>query len=126
MMCPGDNFCFFVVDNMIMLSFFQLNKKSTLSYLIISYMMIITFFFSRLMVFPYLYHCYASYSNISILHVPQNIPVKCNISCLLLLIPQLYWFSLMIKGLIKRWKEKTSEQNIISNNRKSKVTSKSS
>ncbi|RUS84936.1 hypothetical protein EGW08_007298, partial [Elysia chlorotica] len=79
----------------------QLQMKDTPLYFITSFLMIVIFFLARLAIFPFLYYSYAEYANIPFHRVPFHIPVKCNLSCLLLLLPQLYWFFLMIRGLIR-------------------------
>ncbi|ESO95371.1 hypothetical protein LOTGIDRAFT_232056 [Lottia gigantea] len=79
----------------------QLKLTDYPSYSVVGLSMIAVFFISRILVFPYLYFCYAKYAKISFLDVFTHIPVKCNIGCLALLLPQIYWLSLMIKGAIK-------------------------
>ncbi|GFO16370.1 family with sequence similarity 57, member b [Plakobranchus ocellatus] len=76
----------------------QLQMKDTRAYFIASLAMIIVFFFARLAIFPFLYYSYAKYASISFFSVPFHIPVKCNLSSILLLAPQLYWFYLMVCG----------------------------
>ncbi|GFR90664.1 family with sequence similarity 57, member B [Elysia marginata] len=76
-----------------------LKMKDTRLYIITSISMIVVFFFARLAIFPFLYYSYAEYANIRFHHVPFHIPVKCNFSSLLLLLPQVYWFLLMLRGL---------------------------
>ena len=63
--------------------------------------MVGSFFLSRILVFPYLYWRYAHHTGISMRDVPTSIPVKCNLGCLMILLPQLYWFGLMLRGTVK-------------------------
>ncbi|XP_033747677.1 LOW QUALITY PROTEIN: TLC domain-containing protein 3A-like [Pecten maximus] len=79
----------------------QLQMKHTVLYVVVGIVMIITFFVSRILVFPYLYWRYAVYKNISTWRVPFFIPLKCSTGCALILCLQLYWMSKMIKGAMK-------------------------
>ncbi|XP_060068690.1 TLC domain-containing protein 3A-like [Ylistrum balloti] len=79
----------------------QLHQKHTVLYVIVGIAMMITFFVSRILVFPYLYWHYAVYKNIPTWRVPFVIPLKCSIGCAFILCIQLYWMSKMLKGAIK-------------------------
>lgn len=93
--------------------FFQLQLKNSPYYVIAALLMLTSFFCARVLIFPYLYWRYAVHAGLDILRVPMSIPVKCNLGCLLILLPQLYWFWLMLRGVVKafykmyvRWKGK--------------------
>ncbi|XP_005109713.1 TLC domain-containing protein 3A [Aplysia californica] len=79
----------------------QMGLKSSRSYFVTSLLMVVFFFFCRLAVFPYLYFRYSLYADIPFLRVPYHIPIKCNVSCFLILAPQVYWFALMLRGLYR-------------------------
>ncbi|KAK7088613.1 ceramide synthase-like [Littorina saxatilis] len=79
----------------------QLNMQKTVYYIIVGLLMLTSFFAVRVLVFPYLYWRYAVHAGISILDVPTRIPIKCNLVCLMILLPQLYWFWLMLRGAVK-------------------------
>jgi len=75
--------------------------KHTVMYVVAGIAMIIVFTLTRVLVFPYLYWCYAQHINTSTWKVPFIIPLKCNIGCLVILSLQIYWLHKMIRGAIK-------------------------
>ncbi|OWF42255.1 protein FAM57A-like [Mizuhopecten yessoensis] len=79
----------------------QLQLKDTVLYVVVGIAMIIAFFVSRILVFPYLYWRYAIYKNITPWLVPFSIPHKCTAGCAFILCLQLYWMSKMLKGAVK-------------------------
>ncbi|KAH9518622.1 TLC domain-containing protein 3A [Bulinus truncatus] len=79
----------------------QLNMKETRMYIYTSVGMVVMFFACRIAIFPYLFYRYAIYADIPLSQVPFSIPAKCIFSCLMILIPQLYWFGLMIRFLFR-------------------------
>jgi len=79
----------------------NLEYHRTPLYVINGVLMMIVFFLCRIAVFPYLYHKYAEYRGMSFMAVPLAIPLKCNLGCLILMSMQIYWFTLMVKGLLR-------------------------
>ncbi|XP_055997414.1 ceramide synthase-like isoform X2 [Ostrea edulis] len=79
----------------------QLQMKHTWYYIVAGLSMIASFLLSRVLVFPFLYWQYAVYAGLPLDQVPMQIPVKCNIGCLMILVPQLYWLFLMVRGAVK-------------------------
>jgi hypothetical protein len=75
--------------------------KHTWYYIAAGLSMIVSFLVSRVLVFPFLYWRYAVYAGLSLEQVPLWIPLKCNIGCLVILLPQLYWLFLMVRGAAK-------------------------
>lgn len=63
--------------------------------------MMLVFFLCRIAIFPILYCAYAEYKEMNVFEVPSAIPLKCNVGCLVLLSMQIYWFLLMVRGLLK-------------------------
>ena len=61
-----------------------------------------SFFFSRVLMVPYLYYRYAVYAAVSLLKVPFNIPIYCNVASISFMLLQWYWFNFIIRHLIKR------------------------
>ncbi|XP_022341253.2 ceramide synthase-like [Crassostrea virginica] len=76
----------------------QLQMKHTWYYIVVGLLMIASFLVSRVLVFPFLYWKYAVYADLPLGQVPQRIPLKCNLGCLIILLPQLYWLFLMVRG----------------------------
>lgn len=79
----------------------QLQMKHTWYYIAVGLLMIGSFLVSRVLVFPFLYWRYAVYAGLPLAQVPVHIPLKCNLGCLLILVPQLYWLFLMVRGASK-------------------------
>lgn len=79
----------------------QLQMKHTWYYIAVGLLMIGSFLVSRVLVFPFLYWTYAGYAGLPLAQVPVHIPLKCNLGCLLILVPQLYWLFLMVRGASK-------------------------
>ncbi|XP_064613410.1 ceramide synthase-like [Liolophura sinensis] len=79
----------------------QLKVTEQIYTIIAGLLMVIVFFVSRILVFPFLFWSYSNYANIGFWDVPGSIPIRCNVGCSLLLLPQLYWLVLMVKGAYK-------------------------
>ncbi|MCL4136393.1 UNVERIFIED_CONTAM: hypothetical protein GTU68_004185 [Idotea baltica] len=76
-------------------------KRSTL-YLINGIFMMATFALCRVLIFPFMYFCYLyqqSYMlKLSYTETFLKVPVVCHLSSILIMIPQIYWLSNIIKG----------------------------
>ncbi|KAK3084973.1 hypothetical protein FSP39_022178 [Pinctada imbricata] len=96
----------------------QLQLKDTPYYIAAGLLMIVAFAVCRVFVFPYLYWKYAQYANISIWSVPSTIPLKCNIGCLVILVLQVYWLYVMVRGAVKVF----YKMYMKSQNQKSKIS----
>ena len=62
------------------------------------FLLAISFFIGRILVFPFMYYSYAKYANVQVGQVPFKIPLICNITCLGLFILQLVWFIAIVRG----------------------------
>uniref|UniRef100_A0A0K2T711 Protein FAM57Alike [Xiphosphorus maculatus] n=3 Tax=Lepeophtheirus salmonis TaxID=72036 RepID=A0A0K2T711_LEPSM len=82
---------------------YHLGLKSSILYLVNGLLMNIVFFICRILVFPYMYQLYANQCGLTLsqLIFTGKVPLFCNSSMLLLFLPQLYWFSLMLRGSYK-------------------------
>ena len=88
----------------------QLNMKHTRYYIAAGLLMLFSFFCVRILVFPYLYLRYAYHAGLTVWQVPHQIPIKCNLGCLMIFLPQLYWFALMMKGTLKYFKTERKDE----------------
>ena len=77
---------------------FQLQLKNTATYIVSGLLMIAVFFVVRILVFPFLYWRYSLHAGQPLLAVPGTIPIKCNLGCLLILVLQVYFLALMVRG----------------------------
>ncbi|XP_068748379.1 TLC domain-containing protein 3A-like [Montipora capricornis] len=75
-------------------------RKSTL-YVTNGVLLATVFLFCRVLVYPYMYWCYSRYAGISILSTPLRIPVFCNTFCFFLFSIQVYWFVIIMKGVLR-------------------------
>uniref|UniRef100_D3ZKW7 TLC domain containing 3A n=1 Tax=Rattus norvegicus TaxID=10116 RepID=D3ZKW7_RAT len=75
----------------------QLKQQHTLLYKVNGILTVTTFLFCRILLFPFMYWSYGQQKGLSLLQVPFNIPLHCNVANAILISPQLYWFSLLCK-----------------------------
>jgi len=59
------------------------------------------FLFCRVLIYPYMYWRYSRYANIPFLETPFKIPLFCNTFCFLLLSVQVYWFLVIMRGVLR-------------------------
>lgn len=89
-------------------------KESTL-YVVNGLMMLVTFFLCRIAMFPYVIHMYAQTIGKDFVSAVFTLPRGCLISIAILLLPQIYWFFLMLSGATKVLKKSVSNNNNLSN-----------
>uniref|UniRef100_A0A182PI93 TLC domain-containing protein n=1 Tax=Anopheles epiroticus TaxID=199890 RepID=A0A182PI93_9DIPT len=75
-------------------------KQSRL-YVINGLVMLVTFFWCRIFLMPYVCYYYSQVVNKPFLEAVWNLPWGCKVSILALFLPQLYWFRLMVRGAMK-------------------------
>ena len=63
--------------------------------------MLTSFFVFRVIIFPYLYWWYSHNTGLPALAALLSVPLHCHVFTISIWIPQLYWFSKMVKGTIK-------------------------
>lgn len=80
----------------------RLGLKNSRVYVLNGILMMIVFAMCRVAMFPVMYAVYLSQQTKAPSHIQAlaSIPVTCHLSCLLVLAPQLYWFSMMVKGAV--------------------------
>ncbi|EDO47506.1 predicted protein, partial [Nematostella vectensis] len=79
----------------------KLGKKNSLAYIVNGVTLAVVFFVFRVLVYPYMYWRFAVYKNISLLEVPFNIPIPCNVACFMLMSLQVNWSFVIIKGCLR-------------------------
>uniref|UniRef100_A0A8C6W2M2 TLC domain containing 3A n=1 Tax=Nannospalax galili TaxID=1026970 RepID=A0A8C6W2M2_NANGA len=75
----------------------QLKQQHTLLYKVNGVLTLTTFLLCRILLFPFMYWSYGQQKGLSLLRVPFNIPLHCNVANAFLISPQLYWFFLLCK-----------------------------
>lgn len=84
----------------------HLNMKESLAYVVNGFLMLISFFLCRVMIFPALYWWYATVFDISIMAAITSTPAWVHLATLGLWSPQLIWFHKMLKGSLKVIKDR--------------------
>lgn len=79
----------------------DLGMKSGKIYLVNGLLLIAVFFLCRIAIYPIFYSVYAASRNITFMEALQVPPLSCHIYVSLTLLPQIYWFRLLIKGAFK-------------------------
>ncbi|XP_067864419.1 TLC domain-containing protein 3A-like [Heptranchias perlo] len=79
----------------------QLRKQNTLLYKVNGIITLVTFFLCRILVFPYMYWAYGRQYGIAAHRVPFHIPRHCTLAIIMLMAPQIYWLSLIIRKAAK-------------------------
>lgn len=90
-----DNFPF------LFLFLFQLGMRKSVLYIGNGVLLATMFLFCRVLIYPYMYWCYSKYANIPFLETPFKIPLFCNTFCFFLLSVQVYWFLVIMRGILK-------------------------
>ena len=63
--------------------------------------MVVTFFFSRIFLLPYVVHLYCVQSDQGLIEGIHSLPILCKLGTSSFYSLNLYWFSLMLKGCYK-------------------------
>lgn len=79
----------------------KMGLKQSKLYVINGLLMLATFFFCRVAMFPYVCYLYSLVVDKPYFEAIMLLPRGCKIGIMILLLPQLYWFWLMIKGALK-------------------------
>ncbi|KAJ8402602.1 hypothetical protein AAFF_G00366850 [Aldrovandia affinis] len=79
----------------------QYKQQHTLLHKVNGGLMLATFFICRVLLFPYLFYAYSRYASIPFYMVPLSVPWQCNLGAVLLMAPQVYWFSLICRGAFR-------------------------
>jgi hypothetical protein len=79
----------------------KLDLKRTRAYLIVSILMVLTFFTARILLIPWVLHLYSTQSNLTLLQGLFSLPLVCRLGTALFYSLNIYWFSLMLKGCVK-------------------------
>lgn len=75
--------------------------KQTKLYVINGLVMLVTFFWCRVFLMPYVCYYYSQVISKPFFEAVWNLPWGCKVSILALFLPQLYWFRLMVRGAVK-------------------------
>ncbi|XP_054463265.1 ceramide synthase-like [Anoplopoma fimbria] len=79
----------------------QFKKQHTLLHRVNGFLLLLTFFSCRVLLFPYLYFSYSRFASVPLFSVPLLAPWQCNLGASLLWPLQLYWFTLICRGALR-------------------------
>ncbi|XP_038670354.1 ceramide synthase-like [Scyliorhinus canicula] len=82
----------------------RFGKQNTLLYKVNGAIVLLTFFFCRILVFPFMYWAYGKQYGIPAHRVPFHIPFHCTVCNALLMAPQVYWLTLIARKAGKNTK----------------------
>ena len=88
--------------------------------------MVIVFLSCRILIYPWFFYVHSSAKGLAFVESVIQVPPRCALCLLVGLLPQIYWFRIMLNGAIKLVKEKfqtTTQQSDLneSNNAKAAV-----
>lgn len=84
----------------------KLSWKESRLYLVVSIIMLVTFFLCRILLMPVVIHLYCRQLGLGYLTAVLALPLKCKIGTSSFYALNLYWFSLMVKGAVKVYRKK--------------------
>lgn len=79
----------------------HIHQRQSLLYVINGLVMVAAFFACRILICPWFYQVYGATQGLSMLEAVISTPPRCAFWMLLVLLPQLYWFRIMVSGAIK-------------------------
>ncbi|XP_072249169.1 TLC domain-containing protein 3A-like [Leuresthes tenuis] len=77
--------------------FIQLHLDNTRLHRINGFIVLLTFFTCRILLFPFMYWMYGRQFEIPLHRVAFHLPLQCNVGNLVILAPQIYWFILLLR-----------------------------
>ncbi|GAA6218780.1 protein FAM57A-like isoform X1 [Lates japonicus] len=75
----------------------QLGLDHTRLHRINGIIVLLSFFTCRILIFPFMYWMYGRQFGIPLHRVAFHLPLQCNVGNLVILAPQIYWFTLLVK-----------------------------
>nr|XP_022920461.1 protein FAM57A [Onthophagus taurus] len=96
----------------------RLGLKESKFYVVNGLLMLLVFFLCRIVMFPYVMYLYSLASGLDYLSAIASLPRGCKITMSILVLPQAYWFYLMIRGASKVLNPKSTGTSTISNRKK--------
>ncbi|CAH1997942.1 unnamed protein product [Acanthoscelides obtectus] len=93
----------------------KIGMKNHPVYVMNGLIMLVVFFICRIAMFPYTIYVYSRTIGTDFISAIQTLPKGCLVSILILLIPQIYWFHLMLIGATKVIKKSASNNNNLRN-----------
>ncbi|KAM8853261.1 TLC domain-containing protein 3A-like isoform 2-T2 [Synchiropus picturatus] len=86
----------------------QLGLDHTVLHRVNGIIVLLTFLTCRILIFPFMYAMYGRQFGIPLHRVPFSLPLHCNLGNLALLLPQVYWFTLLLKKARRLYHRQTS------------------
>ncbi|KAJ8916652.1 hypothetical protein NQ315_000297 [Exocentrus adspersus] len=89
----------------------KMGMKESRLYVVNGLLMLVSFFVCRVAMFPYVIHMYAQAIGKDFISAVFTLPRGCLVSIAFLLLPQIYWFVLMLNGATKVLRKSVSNNN---------------
>ncbi|KAJ3650411.1 hypothetical protein Zmor_016513 [Zophobas morio] len=93
----------------------KIGLKSSNLYVVNGLVMLAVFFICRVAMFPGVIYLYSQSVDLDYFSAIESLPRGCKISILILLLPQIYWFFLMVKGASQVLKRKVTKKKTSKN-----------
>jgi TLC domain len=90
--------------------------KNAKIYVVNGLVMLISFFLCRIVLLPYVMWMYSEAANLGYFEAAFALPKACKWSIAIILLPQIYWFNLMLKGASKVFFPSKQKGSSINNN----------
>ncbi|XP_034275538.1 ceramide synthase isoform X1 [Pantherophis guttatus] len=91
-------------------------QQHTLLHKVNGMAMLVTFFFCRILLFPYMYWVYGQHVGLPFYRVPFSIPAEYNLGSAILMAPQIYWFGLICRGAFRVFRARgTTKEQVLRN-----------
>ncbi|XP_030236588.1 protein FAM57A isoform X1 [Gadus morhua] len=88
----------------------QLGLENSKLHWINGVMVLCSFFTCRILLFPYMYWMYGQQFDLPLHSVPFHLPLHCNVGNLSIMVPQVYWFILLVKKAHRLYRRKVKDQ----------------
>lgn len=90
----------------------NLGLRKSLIYVINGLLMVLVFFACRILIYPWFYHVHSLAKEIDFIEAVMKTPPRCAILMTLALLPQIYWFKIMLMGALKVLQEKRTNKKV--------------
>jgi len=95
---------------------YNLHLRHSMAYVINGLVMVLAFFSCRLLIYPWFYYVYASSLGVTMLEALKTTPFRCASFMIFAILPQIYWFRIMVLGALKvvmeKYDSKTRETDV--------------
>jgi hypothetical protein len=84
-----------------------LHCNKSIIYVINGLLMLVVFFFCRILIYPFFYYVYGIWVGIGFFQAVLKTPWYCALGLVISFLPQVHWFKLMFRGAVKMIKSQS-------------------